>query len=70
MKALLYENLTEKIWQAAFEVHHYFGQGFLEKVYENALAYKLRKYGIDCQLQVPLKVYYEDDVSVGEYYAD
>jgi GxxExxY protein len=42
MTELLYSDLTGKIRQAAFEVHQYFGNGFLEKVYENSLAYKLR----------------------------
>lgn len=70
MEELLYEELTGKILQAAFEVHHYFGNGFLEKVYENALAYKLHQFEIECQQQVPLKVYFEDNVVVGEYFAD
>jgi len=70
MEKLLYEDLSEEIRQAAFEVHSYFGNGFLEKVYENALAYKLHQLGIDCQQQVPLKVYFENDVVVGEYFAD
>lgn len=69
-KLLLYGDLTEQIRHAAFEVHRYFCNGFLEKVYENALAYKLRKYEIDCQQQSPLKVYFEDNVVVGEYIAD
>ena len=67
---LLYEDLTLKIRQAAFEVHEYFRNGFLEKVYKNALAYKLRKAGVSFQRQVPLKVYFEDAVVVGEYIAD
>lgn len=70
MEELLYKDLTEKIRQAAFEVHQYFGNGFLEKVYENALAYKLRQVVISCEQQVPLKVYYENNVVVGEYFAD
>ncbi|MFQ5769103.1 MAG: GxxExxY protein [bacterium] len=70
MVGLLYEDLTEKIRQAAFEVHNYFRNGFLEKVYENALAYKLSQFGIDCQQQVPLKVYFENNVVVGKYFAD
>lgn len=70
MEKLLYEDLTKKIRQAAFEVHHYFGNGFLEKVYENALAYKLKQVGIDCKQQASLKVYFEDKVVVGEYFAD
>ena len=35
MKELLYQDLTEKILQAAVEVHNYFGNGFLEKVVES-----------------------------------
>jgi len=70
MAELLYEDLTAKIRQAAFDVHEYFRNGFLEKVYENALAYKLKKQSINCEQQVPLKVYFEDDVVVGEYFAD
>ena len=41
-----------------------------QKKYENALAYKLKKQSINCEQQVPLKVYFEDDVVVGEYFAD
>ena len=70
MTELLYENLTAKIRQAAFEVHEYFRNGFLEKVYENALVYKLRKQDLNCEQQVALKVYFEDEVVVGEYVAD
>jgi|AntAceMinimDraft_17_1070374.scaffolds.fasta_scaffold11256_4 hypothetical protein len=36
---LLYEDITEKIRQAAYDVHKYFGTDFLEKVYENTLKY-------------------------------
>ena len=70
MNKLLYEELTSKIRQAAFDVHQYFGNGFLEKVYENALIYKLRQQEIMCEQQVPLKVYFENNVIVGEYFAD
>jgi len=70
MKELVYGELTQKVRQAAFDVHHYFGNGFLEKVYENALTYKLRWLGIECQQQAPLKVYFENKVIVGEYFAD
>ena len=70
MTELLYEDLTSRIRQAAFEVHEYFRNGFLEKVYENALAYKLKKQSITCGQQVPLKVYFEDEVVIGEYIAD
>ncbi|MBC8184538.1 GxxExxY protein [candidate division KSB1 bacterium] len=70
MKNLLYEDLTGKIRQAAFEIHNYFGNGFLEKVYENTLVYKLRQLEIKCEQQMPLKVYFKDNIVVGEYFAD
>ena len=70
MTELIYENLSGKIRQAAFEVHRYFGNGYLEKAYENALAYHLKKDGIFIIQQAPLNVYYEKNVVVGEYVAD
>jgi GxxExxY protein len=45
------------------------GHGFLEKVYENALAHELRKWGLKVEQQVRLTVYY-DGVVVGEYVVD
>lgn len=65
----LYAELTDKILAAAFHVHDVLGTGFLEKVYENALAVELKKAGLQFRQQHPLKVYYEG-VLVGEYLAD
>ena len=45
------------------------GCGFLEKVYENALAHELRKAGMHVTQQHPIKVRY-DGVIVGEFVAD
>jgi GxxExxY protein len=42
----------------------------LEKVYENALAHRLRKLGLDVKQQFPLPVYDEDGMELGDYYAD
>jgi len=67
---LLYQDLTNVIRQSAYEVHSYFGTGFLEKVYENALAYSIRKHNYRCEQQVPIKVYFENNIVVGEYIAD
>ncbi len=66
---ILYKELSYKIKQAAIEVRKYLGAGFLEKVYENAMAIKLRKMNIKCRQQVPIKVYFENEI-VGEYIAD
>lgn len=70
VKKLLYQEITKDIRQGAYEVHKYFGSGFLEKVYENALAYKIRQSGYSCQQQAPIKVFFENNVIVGEYFAD
>ncbi|MCK5051189.1 MAG: GxxExxY protein [Candidatus Cloacimonetes bacterium] len=67
---LLYEDQTEIIRQAAYEVHKYFGTGFLEKVYENALKYKLEKKGLQISQQCQIPVYFIDNFKVGDYYAD
>jgi GxxExxY protein len=60
---------TERVLSAAFRVSNVLGCGFLEKVYENALAYELRKCGFDVQQQYFVTVRY-DGVIVGEYIAD
>jgi len=53
---LLHEELTGVIRQTAFAVHRYFGCGFLEKAYENALAKRLRKQGRVVASQAVLRV--------------
>jgi GxxExxY protein len=63
------EALTKSIIGCAFTVHNALGPGFLEKVYENALAHELRKRGINVVQQAPLRVTY-DGVIVGDFYAD
>lgn len=61
--------LTETIIQAAFTVHNTLGSGFLEKIYENALAIELGKLGMHVSQQAPLQVTYDGTV-VGEYFTD
>jgi len=61
--------LTERIIGCAFEVSNTLGCGFLEKVYENALAVQLRKSGLRVQQQSPIMVYYQDEL-VGDFAAD
>lgn len=67
--ALLHQETTEKILKAFFRVYNTLGYGFLEKVYENALAIALRKLGLQVEQQLPICVYFEG-VLVGEYFAD
>lgn len=56
--------------QTSWDIHAYHGHGHLEKVYENALAHRLRKAGLEGKQQEPIKVYDEDGTVIGDYYAD
>ncbi len=62
--------LSAVVRQTAYDTHVYHSNGHLEKVYENALANRLRKAGFDVKQQHPLKVHDEDGTIIGEYYAD
>ncbi|HEV2972918.1 MAG TPA: GxxExxY protein [Pirellulales bacterium] len=61
--------ISEKVIGAAFKVANVLGCGFLEKIYENALAHELRKLGIKVEQQKSIDVYY-DGVLVGFYISD
>ncbi|MEN8128933.1 MAG: GxxExxY protein [Pseudomonadota bacterium] len=63
------KELTEKIIACAYKVHNTLGAGFLEKVYENAMAIEMERQALKFRRQAPLTVRYRDQV-VGEYIAD
>jgi GxxExxY protein len=69
MNEFLHKDLTYKIIGLAMEVHNELGYGFLEKVYENALMIQFKNENINAKNQVPLKVYFKNEI-VGEYYPD
>jgi GxxExxY protein len=54
--------LTEKIIGLAIKAHKKLGPGFLESVYQAALAYELEKAGIAFEKEKELPVPYEDIV--------
>ena len=62
--------LCDVVRQTAYAIHVYHGHGHLEKVYENALAHRLRKLSLEVNQQHPLLVHDEDGTVLGEYYAD
>jgi GxxExxY protein len=62
-------DLTQKIIGCAMKVHRILGPGFLESVYQNALAYELHKAGIAAECERKIQVYY-DGVVVGDFAAD
>jgi len=64
-----HSELTREIINAFYQVYNTLGYGFLEKVYQNALAHKLTKRGYTVSSNVAIKVYY-DNVVVGKYFAD
>jgi GxxExxY protein len=61
--------LTERIIGAAMEVHGALGPGFLESVYQNALAHELRRAGLRIECEKAITVMY-DGIVVGEFSAD
>lgn len=64
-----HDPLSEAIIKCVFTVANTLGAGFLEKVYENALAHEIRKAGLKVEQQVGITVQYEG-VEVGNYVAD
>ena len=63
------ESLTRTIIGAAMRVHGDLGPGFLESVYQNALAVELRNADLAIECQKRLRVEYRG-VVVGEFAAD
>jgi GxxExxY protein len=63
------EELTERIIGAAIEVHRQLGPGFIESVYQSALAIELRKRGLSFQVQKQVPILY-DGQKIGEHKLD
>lgn len=66
---MLHEEITGPVISAFYEVHKALGFGFLEKVYENALAVAPKERGLRVWQQAPITVYFHG-ITVGEYFAD
>jgi len=60
---LLYAELTEKIIGAAIEVHKTLHRGFLESVYEEALAIEFNLRNIPFAKQTPIDVFYKGKIA-------
>jgi GxxExxY protein len=54
------DSLTEAVIGAAIEVHRNLGPGLLESVYEECLAYELRKLHPKVERQLALPIQYKD----------
>ena len=61
--------LTQQIIGFCYRISNILGHGFMEKVYENALAFELRKAGMAFAQQKYIEVFYEG-AKVGKYLAD
>ncbi len=61
--------VTERVIGCAYEVSNTLGCGFLERVYENALAVELHQRGLRVHQQKPIQVTYKG-VVVGDYVLD
>ncbi|MBP6431774.1 MAG: GxxExxY protein [Ferruginibacter sp.] len=64
-----HSDITSLIIKGYYAVYNKLGYGFLEKVYENALAIELQKLGLNCKLQYAIHVFYDNE-KVGFYIAD
>ncbi len=69
MAEILFKELSFAIVGAAMEVHRQLGPGFLEVIYQKALAHELTLRGIPFEQEKLISVYYKG-VLLGEYKAD
>ncbi len=69
MAEIMYKELSFAVIGAAMEVHRLLGPGFLESVYQAALAHELTLRGIQFEQFKKLPVSYKG-VLVGDYEAD
>ncbi len=64
-----HEELTEIIIGCAYKVYNKLGFGFLEGIYQKALAIELQGLGLDVKMQIGIEVTY-DGLIIGEFIAD
>ena len=69
-KELLYKDEVYTIMGAAFEVYNTLGAGFLEAVYQEALALELESRQIPYREQAPVVIEYKGQALKAQYYAD
>ncbi|MGS2744315.1 GxxExxY protein [Halomonas sp. LS-001] len=63
------EELTYRIRGAIFEVSNQLGSGFLESVYQKALAIELLALGLQVEIEKPVNIYYKQKI-VGQHRLD
>lgn len=60
MSNLLYQDITEKIIGASFEVHSFLGNGFQEVIYQRALAWEMAQRNLSFSREIEQDIYYKD----------
>lgn len=70
MKPTTINELCDIVRETSFAIHRFHRHGHVEKIYENALAHRLRKQGLKVVQQHPLSVFDEDGTLLGEFAAD
>ena len=64
------DELTELIIGAAIQVHKTLGPGLLERIYQDALIYELKKLGLKFKSEQTLSVQYKDSVLPSKFRLD
>ena len=67
---LIYKDESYKIVGAAFKVYNWFGPGFLEAVYQEALEIEFQRQGIPYEREKELKIQYDGIELKQTYKAD
>ena len=57
---LKYQDITQKIIGASFEVHKFLGNGFQEVIYQRALAHEMRQAGLEFAREIEQHIYYKN----------
>jgi GxxExxY protein len=70
MSELIYKEESYKIIGTCFEVHKYLGNGFLEVVYQEALAIEFQAQNIPYQREKILSIQYKNKILDKKYVAD
>ena len=70
MVGLIYKEESYKIIGAAMEVHRELGNGFLEAVYQEALALEFEEQNIQFEQEKEIEIYYKDLLLDKKYRTD
>lgn len=66
---LIEQELSDRLLNAAIAVHRALGPGFLESIYETALAHELQRRGHEVERQKTIPIIY-DSLVIGEHRLD